>query len=211
MLLRRLFLFLSILQIVSCSPVTPAATLPLINVYSTAAAQPWLDPLYACAESVAVVSRSADASTADLVLRVGEPEFLTTPAYQIDMEEILIVTHSQSPVRTLSLEEARALFAGQGDPSLQMWVYADGEDLQEVFRRVVMEGSRITPSAWIAFTPQYMAETLASEPNTVGLLSRRWMDAGIQEVLSVGTVPVLAITPSEPQETVKDLIACLQR
>lgn len=208
---RRLLLFLLVLQIVSCSPVTPAATPPLLNVYSTAAAQPWLEPLYACAESIAVLARTGDAATADLILRVGEPAFLTTPAYRIDTEEILIVTHRQSPVQTLSLAEARALFAGQGDPALQVWVYADGEDLQEVFSQVVMEGSGVTPSASIAFTPQHMAETLASEPNAVGLLSRRWMDADVREVLAVGRVPVLVITPAEPQATVKDLIACLQR
>lgn len=210
MLKKQLLLLLSVLQLVSCSPVTPAATPPLINVYSTAAAQPWLEPLYACAESIAVLFRTADASTADIVLRVGEPAFLTTPAYRIDMEEILIVTHRQSPLRTLTLAEARALFAGQGDPSLQVWVYADGEDLQEVFSRQILEGRRVTPSAWIAFTPQYMAQTLASESNAVGFLSQRWMSTDVREILSVGTVPVLAITPFEPQGTVKDLIVCLQ-
>ena len=80
-----------------------------------------------------------DSSVADIILRVGEPEFLASPAYQIDTEEILIVTHRQSPVQNLTLEEARALFAGQGDPSVQVWVYASEEDVQEVFDQFVME------------------------------------------------------------------------
>ena len=74
-----------------------------------------------------------DPAAADILLRVGEPEFLDSPAYQIDTEDILIITHRQSPVQNLTLEDARALFAGQGDLSVQVWIYASGEDVQEVF------------------------------------------------------------------------------
>ena len=194
----------------SCAPTTPSATPQLITVYSTSAAQPWLEPLYACAESIAVISRVDDASTADIILRVGEPEFLSSPAYQIDTEEILVVTHRQSPIQNLTFEGTRALFAGQGDASVQVWVYAPEEDVQAVFDRVIMAGSRVTPSARIAVTPQQMSDTLVGESNAIGILPRHWMAGDAREVLSVATVPVLAITDPEPQGAINDLIACLQ-
>ena len=204
-------LFLSSIILFSCSTSTPTPTPQLVTVYSTSAAQPWLTPLYACAESSAVLSRVDDPSGADILLRVGEPPFLASPAFQIDAEEILIVTHRQSPIQNLTLDEARALFAGQGDASVQVWVYASGEDVQEVFDQVVMAERNVSPSARLAVNPQQMSDTLVNEPNAVGVLPRHWKAGDIREVLTVATVPVLAITNSEPQGVIKDVVSCLQK
>ena len=202
---------LSSLLLFSCSTSTPPATPQLVTVYSTAAAQPWLSPLYACAEAFAVLSRVDEESSADIVLRIGEPEVLVSPAYQIDTEDILIVTHRQSPVQHLTLEEARSLFAGQGDPAVEVWVYAAEADVQEVFDQVVMAGRRVTSSARIAVNPQQMSDTLVNEPNTAGILPRHWKAGDTREIFRAATVPVLAITNSEPQGVINELIACLQK
>ena len=204
------FLF-SFLLFISCSATPPSATPQLVSVYSTSAAQPWLSELYACAGTSSVISRVDDSSAADVVLRVGEPAFLDLPAYQIDTEEILIVTHRQSPVQNLTLDEARALFAGQGDLSVQVWVYASGEDVQEVFEQAVMAGRTVTSSARLAANPQQMSDTLVNESNAVGILPRHWKAGDTREVFAVATVPVLAITNSEPQGVIKDLVGCLQK
>ena len=142
---------------------------------------------------------------------MGEPEFLASPAYQIDTEEILIVTHRQSPVQNLTLEEGRALFAGQGDLSVQVWVYASDEDVQVEFDQFVMEGRSVTPSARLAVNPQQMSDTLVNESNAIGILPRHWKAGDVRDVYLVATVPVLALTKSEPQAAVKELIACLQK
>jgi hypothetical protein len=204
-------LMLFLLFLSACAPSTPLAAPQVVTVYSTPSAQPWLDPLYACAEGSTVVSRVDDSSAADIVLRVGEPEFLASPAYQIDTEEILIVTHRQSPMQNLTLAEARALFAGQGDLSVQVWVYASEEDVQRVFDQVVMGGRSVTPSARVAVNMQQMSDTLVNEPNTVGILPRRWKVGDSREVFSVAMAPVLAMTNSRPLGAIKELIACLQK
>ena len=152
-----------------------------------------------------------DPSSADISLRVGEPEFLASPAYQIDVEEILIVTHRQSPVQNLTLEEARTLFAGQGDSRVQIWVYAPEEDVQTVFDQFVMAERSVVSSARLAVNPQQMSDTLVNEPNTVGILPKHWKVGDSRIVFSVGTVPVLAVAQAEPQGVVKELIACLQK
>jgi len=142
---------------------------------------------------------------------VGEPKILTSFAYQIDMEDILIVTHRQSPLQSMALEEVRALFAGQGDPSVQVWVYASGEDVQAVFDQFVMEGRAVTSSARLAVNPQQMSDTLVSESNAVGILPQHWKLGESRELFTVATVPVLAITQNEPDGIIKELIACLQK
>ena len=123
----------------------------------------------------------------------------------------MIVTHRQSPVQNLTLEEVRALFAGQSGLSVQVWVYASEDHLQEVFDQVVMAGNSVTPSARIAVHPQQMSDTLVRESNAVGILSRHWKAGDTREVFSVAMVPVLAVTNEEPQGVIKELIACLQR
>ena len=209
---RISYFLLSSFIIFSCSTSTPPATPQLVTVYTTSAAQPWLSDLYTCAAQLnnVALSRIDDSSLAEISLRVGEPRLLTAPAYQIDTEEILIVTHHVSPVQNLTLEEARAIFAGQGDPSVQVWMYASEEDVQKVFDQFVMEGRTVTPSARLAVNPQQMSDTLVNESNALGILPRHWKAGDVREVFSVATVPVLAITQVEPQGMINELIACLQ-
>jgi len=195
----------------SCSTTPTPATPRAVSVYSTPAAEPWLSPLYECAGTSTVISRVEDPSSAEIVLRVGEPKVLTSSAFQIDAEDILIVTHRQSPVQNLTLESTRALFAGQGDPSVQVWVYAPEADVQEVFDEFVMAGLSVTASARLAVTPQQMSDTLVNDVNAVGILPRHWKAGDDRAVFKVATVPVLALTASEPQGEIKDLIACLQK
>jgi len=205
------FFLLSTFILLSCSATPTQVTPQLVLTYSTSAAEPWLSALYDCAGTVSVISRVDDSASADIVLRIGEPQILVDSAYQIDSEDILIVTHRQSPVQNLTLESARALFAGQGDPSVQVWVYGPDDDVQEVFDQVVMTGLRITSSARLAATPQQMSDTLVNEPNSVGILPRHWKVGNDREVFRVATVPVLVLTKSEPQGAIKELISCLQK
>lgn len=210
--LHRMILILFVaVWIASCSTGTPPATPQIVTVYSTSAAEPWLSALYICGQTSAVISRVDDSSAADIILRVGEPKVFTSLAFQIDTEEILIVTHRQSPVQNLTVDEARALFSGQSDLPVQVWVYASGEDVQDVFDQLVMEGRSVMSDARLAVNPQHMSDTLVNESNAVGILPRHWMAGDVRDVFSIGTVPVLALTNSEPQGVTSELIACLQK
>ena len=208
--LRALYLC-AVIFLVSCGRSAPLSTPQLVNVYATAAAQPWLADTYACAEQTSAIVNLSNPQSADIVLQIGEPKLLTTPAYQIEVEDILIVTHRESPVQNLSLEEVRLLFAGQGDPSLQVWVYAENEDVQRAFERAVMSGRPVTSLARLATGPQQMSDILNAEKNAVGILPRRWKIGNTREVLIATTVPVLAVTASESKEVVSSLLACLQK
>ncbi len=196
----------------SCAPTqTQTTTIQIVNVYSTSTAQPWLAELYDCAANSSLTIKMTDPASAEIVLRIGEPKNLTIPAYRIDMEEILIVTHRESPVQNLSLEEVRNLFAGQGNPPVQVWVYDSGEDLQEVFDQLVMAGRGVTSSAKMATSPQQMSDLLNAEKAAVGILPKHWKAGGPRVVFNAGTVPVLAILKTAPKGVERDLLACLQK
>lgn len=207
------FVFFS-LFVASCSTSTPPPTPQVVSVSSTSATQPWLSELYDCAAHSSVTIRlsdSAPASAADIRLQLGEPDVPAPFVYQIDSEEILIVTQRQSPIQNLTLDEARALFMGQGEPSVQVWVYDSDVDVQRAFDQLVMNGGSVTSTAKVAVSSQQMSDTLVNQPNTVGILPKHWKAGDSRIVFSAGTVPVLAITQHEPQGVIKSLVACLQK
>jgi hypothetical protein len=170
-----------------------------------------LADVFACAPNGTVINVTSDPASADISLRLGEPDLLTAHAYQIDPEEILVVTPRQSPVQNLTVDEVRELFAGQGDPSVQVWVYAPGEDVQKVFEQAVMQGRSVTSSARLSTGPQQMSDTLNNTPSTVGILPRHWKVGDSRSVYTIPDVPVLALTDKEPQGAIQAVIACLQK
>jgi len=201
-----------VLLAASCTPsATPIPKAQIISVYATPATQPWIADIFACAPADTVISVTGDPFEADVSLRLGEPDFLATPAFQIDTEEILVVTQRQSPVQNMSVEAVREVFAGQGNPSVQVWVFASGEDVQRVFEQVMMEGRIVTSLARLATSPQHMSDTLNNQPNTVGILPRHWKAGDSRVVYTIPDVPVLAIVNEEPQGEIQAIIACLQK
>lgn len=205
-----LFLFSSVF-LLSCVPATQVpSALPIVTVFATSAAQPWLTELYACANQQSVVL-NVTPNNPQIYLQIGEPENLSSPSYQIDEEEILLVTNRESSIQNLNLEEAQALFAGQGDPAVQAWVYASGEDVQISFDQLVMKERSVSSSARVAADPQKMSNILNTEKNTVGILPRRWKVGDVREVYSAGIVPVLAIQSGDETETIRTLLTCLSR
>ena len=197
---------------VSCAPAgTPEPDLQMISVYATPSTQPWLMDAFDCAPPGAVIRVVDDPLAADISIRLDESDILAAPAFQIDTEEILVVTHRQSPVQNMNVDEVRELFAGQGDPSVQVWGYASGEDAQRVFEQAVMQGRNVTSLARLAVNPQHMSDTLNNEPNTIGILPRHWKVGDSRSVFAIPDVPVLAIVSEQPQGAIQAVIACLQK
>ena len=203
------FFLLSSFLLFSCVPATQTPS-QVVTVYATSAAEPWLRELFTCANDLSVVL-NVNAESPEIYLRLGEPEMIVSPVYQIDEEEILIVTQRESAVQNLTLAEAQELFA-QGNPSgsAQVWVYPSGADVQILFDQLVMKERSVSSSARVAFSVQNMSEVLNSESAAIGILPRQWLTSNLREVFSAGRVPVLAITKSEPQGAVLELLSCLQ-
>ena len=222
-----LFLLSSFL-LFSCSTKTPQASLQTVSVYSTFAAEPWLTDLYACADSVATLVRVDDPNSADIVLQIGEPDFLSSFAYQIDEENVIVIMNSARPP-IVDLQQIKGLFMGQitdlnqitpdwgevhtdesGD--VHVWVFSSDTDVQKVFDEFVLEGRPVVSTARVVATPQEMLNSIQSDTSSIGILSQRWnLDYKVFEQAAIATVPVLALTKSEPQGAVNQLIGCLQK
>lgn len=203
------FFLLSSFILASCASPTPNVPTETITAYATASVQPWMSELFACANEQNILVE-VTAENPDISLRIGELENFGFPAFQIDEEEILVVVNRESSIQNLTLEEVQALFAGQGDESVQVWMYASGVDLQMVFDQFVMKGRSVTSFARLASSLQEMSDVLNSESDAMGFLPKHWVTGNIREVYSLGTFPVLAVTNEEPQNAVRTVLGCLQ-
>ena len=223
----RLFtvFLLTFLLLTSCNPSTPTAAAQPITVQYTAAAVPWLADLYDCAGANVVTTeqRAADfldPQSFDLAIRLGQPVHLTSPAYQIGSEDILVIVNPQNPVNALTAEQVRGLFTGQvlnwqevngSSAAVQVWVFAAGEDIEQIFEQTVLGGSPVTSAARLAAGPDEMAQAIANDVNAVGILTRRWKTGNISDVYTIAAVPVLALTPDQPSSLTTEIITCLQK
>lgn len=217
-------LLLGSMLVASCNSATPTAIAEPITVQYTAGAVPWLAALYGCAGTDVFNAEQRtgdflDPQSVDLVLRVGEPANLNIPSYKIGNEDILVIVNRQNPINHLTAEEVHGLFSGSiqtwkdingSNSPVQVWSFFAGEDIQEIFEQTAMNGSPITSTARLASGPDEMSQAIANDVNAVGILSRHWKMGNVSDVYTVTNVPVLAISSTEPQGEVLNILACLQ-
>jgi len=219
-----IFLLLALFLLVTCSPTTSTAVPESITIQYSAAAQPWLSAVYDCAGKTPIFTEQRAAQyfdpSADIAIRLGKPEQLRTPAFEIGIEEIVVIVHAQNPVTEIGVTEVRELFTGRirnwsqlggPDASVRVWIYASGEDIQQIFEAVVIQGGTVTSLAQLATSPDEMDQAIADDVNAIGILPRSWKVENVQEVYVAATVPVLAIIPSEEHGVTAELLACLQK
>jgi len=196
--------------LIACAPINPPSETQVVNIYSSPAAQPWLADVYACVPQGTSLKVADTPALADLSLHLGDSGLWQGPAFQIGAEDILIITDEQSPIQDLTLEDARALFAGVTDPSIEVWVYASQEDIQITFEQEVMAGRPVTSLARLAVSPRHMSDSMLNTPTAIGILPRRWKTGDVRDVYTIPDVPVLALIKDESQQAVRQLLDCLQ-
>jgi hypothetical protein len=215
---------LPLILLTACGPATPAVTPQTISVEYSASSIPWLAEVTNCAGENAVNSQQVavdfqDTKSFDLSIRIGQPETLVSPAFQIGSEEILVIENLQNPVKELTAEQVKRLFTGEisnwkdlggSDNSVQVWTFPPGEDIQQVFEKEALGGSPVTSSARLTTSPDEMEKSIAKDVNAVGILTRRWKGSNVLDTFTTSTVPVLVLTNSDPQHFVQNIIACLQ-
>ncbi|KAF0107444.1 MAG: phosphate transport system substrate-binding protein [Anaerolineaceae bacterium] len=220
------FLLLIFFLLTSCNPSMPMNTGATLRVQHTAAAAPFLADLSACADQAGVMlqpdlrlAAAFDLTGADLALRLGDPG-VTSPAYQIGADEILVIVNRQNPAGPLSADDVRGLFSGRiqnwkeingSDAPVQVWVFPSGEDVQQAFVIAALDGGPVTPAARLAMTPDEMSQAVASDVNAVGILTRRWKAGNVTDVYTAASVPALILVPSEMADGAAAFIACAQK
>jgi hypothetical protein len=219
----RVFVVLAILGMLlaACGSPTPeSVSTQIVSAYSSVETQPWLADLYACAQDQGIIMRLSDAEAeAEIRLRVGEPEFLDLPAYQIGTVQVVAVVNPQNKV-SLGREQVAGLFDGRVrnwqevggvDAPVQVWVMPGGDDLQQVFDKNLLGGGPVSSLARQASGPDEIVRAVAADVNAIGLLPGYRVTSSVRSIDLELNAPVLAITQTEPQGAVRALIACLQK
>jgi len=198
---------------------TPTPT-PVILVHASSATQPWLVDMYPCAEKYGIALEMVSPAAADISLRLGESANLSVPAFQLGNDEILVVTQPQTGMSSLTFDQVRAIYSGQitnwneiggSNLPIDVWTYASGEDIRQIFDPVVLKGLRVIPSARVAMSAQHMSDNVGTNPGAIGFLPRRWKAGNTHETLLITTTPVLAYTKAEPNDNLEKVLACLQK
>src|ERR1700690_3687384 len=213
------FFFAILFLLTACAPATIIATPQLVKVYVTSAASSRLTALYNCSTPSTAILLS-DPQTADITIRLDLPDNLSSPAFQIGTDDIDVIVQSQNNIDNLTADQVHSIFLGQitnwkdvggSDLPIQVWTYAQGEDIQQIFEQNVMNNQPVTSLARLAVSAQNMSGSVMSNAGSIGFLPRSFGTINVKSVYEIASVPALAITKSEPQGAVQDLISCLQK
>ena len=195
------------------------ATPQLVKVYVTSAASSRLTDLYNCSTLSTAILLS-DPQTADITIRLGQPDSLSSPAFQVGSDDVVVIVQSQNSTDNLTADQVHSIFLGQvtnwkdvggSDMPIQVWTYAQGEDIQQIFEQNVMNNQPVTSLARLAVSAQNMSDSVANNAGSIGFLPHSLVTNSVKDIYKIASVPVLAITKSQPQGAVNDLIACLQK
>ena len=219
---------------------TPMSTIEIINLQITPELEHWALKLSQCADTIeglgiytnVVVQTELDISQADLVLRLGEREEMDPYITVLGFEEIILVTGSEVPIDTLSIDSLRAIFSGEinnwGDiqevrdqgvefkQSIQTLSYPEGNILRELFSQSFLDNKSIMSDPIIYFTLEGLDRLLQENPYGIAytLQSQRLES---QDLLTIRDIKpsfsqqyVLGITNIDPEGKLKQLLLCLQ-
>jgi phosphate transport system substrate-binding protein len=174
--------------------------------------------------SVAIGASSRELKDAE---KTEHPELKVTP---IAIDCITIVVHSSNPIRNLSKEHIRDIFAGKitnfaevGGPDRRIVVVIreDGSGTRSTFEELVMNKNETTNAALQKPASGAIRFTVAGNENAIGYIGIGYVDATIKTVAVDGITPteenikagkyplsrkLYLLTKGEPTDQAKDFI-----
>lgn len=194
------------LLLISCTSSQPTTPNQIVTINYSPFTEFQMQEVYACANDLSMILKVTDQKP-EINFQFGEPDVLLDFAYQIDEEEIIVVVNKQNEMPNVSLEEIQNLFSGQ---TMQVWVFSSDSEMQKLLNQFVMKGRSVSSFANVAVSPKQVVEKIESESNAIGFIPKSLLSENLKAIYSIGSFPVLAITDTEPQGAVKNLLGCLQ-
>jgi hypothetical protein len=216
----------TIILLVSCASSGPAITPLPLSIQYTFSTTPWLEKFFKCSGDRVINAELLpadllDLDSSDLVMRISMPTEPITPAYQIGTDDLLVIINPQNPVSKLTVDQVFTLFTGRiqtwksinnTNNPVHVWVFAAGEDVQQVFEQAVLGDSPVTSLARLANSPEEMLQAVSNDAGAVGLITRSWETKTTSDAFTVArSLPILAIPQSEPTGALAQILACLQK
>jgi ABC-type phosphate transport system substrate-binding protein len=170
--------------------------------------------------------------SADVSLRWDAPIGLNLPTFELGSDHLVFIVHPKNPLTQLNIVELQAVFTGEystwmdacpecvnmPEGEIELWTYAPGDDIQNLFEETILSDSRISTGAFLASSPTDVLNAVSQNPSAIGYLPAAWFkESSVQEImitdLSTTTLtrPVLAITSSQPQGDLSAWLACLSQ
>jgi phosphate transport system substrate-binding protein len=159
---------------------------------------------------------------ADLTIWLGEKPTSSAFAFPFGWEQLSVVVNPKNSLKDLTVEDIRLLYSGKidnwnelkgEDRPVSVWVYPENYEIQRQFSSFLGGDRQTTSLAYLASSPAIVEEAIANDPGAIGFLPNAWIDAGLTPI-QLGTesltLPILAISSTDPQAAVREFIACLQ-
>lgn len=178
-----------------------------------------------------------DLEEADLILRLGERESEEHVAV-MGIEEIIILVGPNVPLTSLSANSLQAIFSGtitnwnqvpeiiendiEINQTIKTFSYPDGHTLRMLFSQSYLDGQSIGGDPILFSTPEYGLTLIEESPYGIVYILKSQVAKESQvsqdiQVLTISDIDpllpqqyVLAITPQEPQGSLRQLLLCLQ-
>ena len=218
---------------------TPQPTVWAVRVQYSAALEPAVKNLSACAEKqpgIGLITHQLpasqlDPSKADLTLLLGSPAGFSGFSAQIGTDDLVVIVNPSNPAEVqpkdipgifsgqtrswdeLSARQAQGLATRQPAP-VHAWRYYAGEDVETALEKIFPAGQGFSDRLPQAPGPKEMVEAVAGDPDAIGFIPRSFAtpDIRILQMENPGLqgIPQLALSPTEPQGPARSLLACLQ-
>lgn len=232
-----IFVFTFICLFITACDSTQLATVPPSPQPILITFPPYLTPvtdaLQSCAndhDEFAVIlntlpSSQLDIDPEELSLWLGENPGSEFYAIPIAQDELIIIVNQSNPNDAMTLEQIRAIFAGQVENwsdfsdyqhPISIWIYPEGNHLSQIFKSELFDDLRFSSLAQIALSTESMVSAVANEPGAIGFVLQSWVKDEVTKIPVDSDLdlalkkPILALTNSEPQGGLRALMNCLQ-
>ena len=175
-------------------------------------------------QSTAVTDQSLEDN--DVLLRWSSLVPANAAPFEIGKDSLAVIVNPENPIGTLDMPKVKDFYTGQaavwtdaeGAPlgSVQTWVYPSEEDTQILLTSTLLADLPTVTTARIAPNPAAMLEAVAADPLAIGFVPARWLDSTVRKISITGyasdqwTLPILAVTRSEPSGITRDWLLCIQ-
>jgi len=177
---------------------------------------------------------------ADVMLRLGAPQSLSLPSFTLGSESLIFVVNTENPLQQLTLDQLRQIFSGKfanwaefqqfcpecfstdlpesvKNAGIALNFYAEGEDIQSAMESNLMAGVLPARSqALLIPDPFAMIEAIGSSQTAIGFVPASLISSKVNAI-SISDVdptqlslPILAITQTQPDDITRAFLACLQ-
>jgi len=123
------------------------------------------------------------------------------------LDGVAVVVHPENPVRSLSLEQIQAIFAGKiqnwkevggPDKSIHLFTRDEASGTRQVFWEVALEKGPLAPTADVVPSNGAMKTAVATDPGAIGYMSVGHIDSTVAPVAINGVVPSTVLSGAYP-------------